>query len=252
MCMRYITFLRNQNHFIFIGDSRLYLLYDAFVKQITTVDREEIAVSQFATPINNSEFIDDKLNLFVKYIYADSINQTLIEQLGSLQKMGSQAQRTTIILSLTHPNFLKGNITEKVLKDYSRNLTLLVSPIDALVSKKLTVLWKLQDFIKEDEEITAWKNVKNQDIRHYNDEAEKILKHSLVKIWSSSAIISSGLIEQSISSWIPSPLVLNHDSQILLNMHCNDYMNFNDGSCCSSTESYTSLQLVTFCVLGLW
>lgn len=45
---------------------------------------------------------------------------------------------------------------------------------------------------------------------------------------------------------------LKHDTQILLNMYCNDNMNFNDGSCCSSAEPYTTLQIVTFAILGVW
>lgn len=45
---------------------------------------------------------------------------------------------------------------------------------------------------------------------------------------------------------------LKHNIQILLNMYCNDYMNFNDGTCCSSAESYTTLQIVTFAILGVW
>ncbi|XP_060521165.1 N-acetylneuraminate 9-O-acetyltransferase isoform X2 [Cylas formicarius] len=39
---------------------------------------------------------------------------------------------------------------------------------------------------------------------------------------------------------------LRYGTQILLNMYCNDYMNFYDGTCCSSMEPYTTLQVVTF------
>lgn len=41
-------------------------------------------------------------------------------------------------------------------------------------------------------------------------------------------------------------------AQILLNVYCNDHMNFQDGSCCRSAELYTSLQIITFAVLFLW
>ncbi|KAJ8948813.1 hypothetical protein NQ318_013465 [Aromia moschata] len=33
-------------------------------------------------------------------------------------------------------------------------------------------------------------------------------------------------------------------------MYCNDYMNFNDGTCCSSVEARTTLQIVTFIILA--
>lgn len=49
-----------------------------------------------------------------------------------------------------------------------------------------------------------------------------------------------------------SPTALKHDTQILLNMYCNDHMNFNDGTCCSSVEPYTVLQVVTFSIFFIW
>jgi len=41
-------------------------------------------------------------------------------------------------------------------------------------------------------------------------------------------------------------------AQILLNVYCNDHMNFRDGSCCSSGEGVTTLQLLSLAVLFLW
>lgn len=41
-------------------------------------------------------------------------------------------------------------------------------------------------------------------------------------------------------------------AQVLLNVYCNDHMNFQDGSCCTNAEQYTTLQVVTFSVLFLW
>ena len=35
---------------------------------------------------------------------------------------------------------------------------------------------------------------------------------------------------------------------MLLNLHCNDKMNFNDGTCCKTTDRVTSLQLITMAV----
>jgi len=36
---------------------------------------------------------------------------------------------------------------------------------------------------------------------------------------------------------------LSWDSQILLNMYCNDHINFNDGTCCVSVEPASVVQL---------
>ncbi len=40
--------------------------------------------------------------------------------------------------------------------------------------------------------------------------------------------------------------------QMLLNQHCNEKMNFNDGSCCKKSDQPTSLQLITFALFGGW
>ena len=42
-----------------------------------------------------------------------------------------------------------------------------------------------------------------------------------------------------------SDTVLKLDAQILLNMYCNNHMNYNDGTCCSDGEPVTVLQIIT-------
>ncbi|MPC82273.1 CAS1 domain-containing protein 1 [Portunus trituberculatus] len=38
-------------------------------------------------------------------------------------------------------------------------------------------------------------------------------------------------------------------SQILMNLYCNDHLNFNDGTCCNSREAVTMTQIATFAAL---
>ena len=40
--------------------------------------------------------------------------------------------------------------------------------------------------------------------------------------------------------------------QMLMNMYCNERMNFKDGTCCRSPESASTLQIVTFTILLVW
>ena len=40
--------------------------------------------------------------------------------------------------------------------------------------------------------------------------------------------------------------------QILLNLYCNDHLNFNDGTCCNSREAVTMTQIATFAALCFW
>ena len=40
--------------------------------------------------------------------------------------------------------------------------------------------------------------------------------------------------------------------QMLMNLHCNDKMNFDDGSCCKTADKTTTLQLVTLLFFVTW
>lgn len=80
----------------------------------------------------------------------------------------------------------------------------------------------------------------------------QVLYYSDAEIWQSARLVAEGMISSSPDGIKLSARPLQFDVQILLNMYCNDYMNFNDGTCCSSTESYTTLQIVTFVILLIW
>lgn len=79
----------------------------------------------------------------------------------------------------------------------------------------------------------------------------QILSHSETRIWQSSKLVGTGVLEQSPDGYLASPLSLRHKVQILLNTYCNDHMNFDDGSCCSYPEPATTLQLLSLSALAL-
>jgi len=71
---------------------------------------------------------------------------------------------------------------------------------------------------------------------------------SSVHIWSSSRLLASGFLSSMSDGLHVSAAALQWDSQILLNMYCNDHMNFNDGTCCTSVEPASVVQLVLLLV----
>ncbi|XP_049269076.1 N-acetylneuraminate 9-O-acetyltransferase [Rhipicephalus sanguineus] len=71
-------------------------------------------------------------------------------------------------------------------------------------------------------------------------------RHSSVEVWSSIRLISEGYPGDSPDGLHTGPLAVNYAIQILTNMYCNDHMNYNDGTCCSSPEPVTWLQTITF------
>lgn len=248
-CFRYLAFWGKQNHFVFIGDTRLQMIYDAFVNHLQSSIIDE-KLEQKNNEKSNLEFIDYKLKLRVEYIYADDVDKVV----GEFSKWIDDDIPSAIIVSCTHNHFFNGNLTEEILQSYSKNLTRIVQPIEKLITKKSKILWKIQDPIDSTDVLISnndWKNISNEDIDKYNNAANEILKYTKVHVWSSSRLIASNLLDEMKSVYKLGPLALQHNIQILLNMYCNDYMNYDDGTCCSSAESYTILQVVTYAVLGV-
>lgn len=254
-CFRYLVFWGSHHHFVFIGDVRIRNLYQAFVKHLqvfsSAVNAEENKSTAFHydKPVINLEYTDYKLKLRINYIFAPDLTPVIAEFNRWQTK---EDPPSFIVASTTSTHFLQGNITSEIMKSYSMNLSKLLQPIDTLTrEKKVKILWKLQDPVDEDKLAEEWKNVQNDIIDKYNEAVYSILKYSGVQIWSSSKYIASGLLDEAIDGWHLSKLAAQHDVQTLLNMYCNDYMNFNDGSCCSSAEPYTILQIITYAVFGV-
>lgn len=255
-CLRYLVFWGNHHHFVFIGDVRNRILYETFVTHLqvfssaaTNAEDNKSIIYHYNEPIINQEYTDYKLKLRVNFIYAPDL-APMIAEFTRWQNI--QDPPSFIVASTTQAQFLHGNITNEMIKSYSMNLSQLLQPIDTLTrEKKVKILWKLQDPVDEDKLSEEWRNVQNDHIDRYNDAAYSILKYSGAQIWSSSNHIASGLLDEAIDGWHLSKLAAQHDIQTLLNMYCNDYMNFNDGTCCSSAEPYTILQIITYALFGV-
>lgn len=240
---------------MFIGDVRIRILYKTFVQHLQVLssalnaEENKSTTYHYDEPVVNLEYNDYKLKLRVNYIYAAD----LMPMIGEFNRWQSiEDPPSFIVASTTQAQFLQGNITTDMYKNYSMNLSKLLLPIDSLTrGKKVKILWKLQDPVDEDKLSEEWRNVQNDIIDKYNEAVYSILKYSGVQIWSSSKYIASGLLDEAIDGWHLSKLAAQHDIQTLLNMYCNDYMNFNDGSCCSSAEPYTVLQIITYAVFGV-
>lgn len=257
-CLRYLAFWGNKNRFIFIGDTRIRFLYQAFVDHLQATGHKEITTSNKTTSTtlntltSSVEYTDSKLRLNVKYIYTNEVSRNMIDLFTKWQN--EVTPPSAIIAGCTFSKFMDGNFTDDIQKAYIVNLTRLIKPIDDLAAKKTKVIWKLEDPIDEEKVIDDpnWKNVLNEDIEKYNKAAYDTLGYTDAHIWASSKHIAYGLMDEMIDGSKLGPLALKHDVQILLNMYCNDYMNYNDGTCCSSAEPYTTLQVVTYAVLGVW
>ncbi|XP_047517161.1 N-acetylneuraminate 9-O-acetyltransferase [Pieris napi] len=245
-CLRYLAFWGKYNSFAFIGDSRLEQLYEHFISGLKTrldIDTSYSTIDQH-TP--NYTYVDNKLRLSVTFIWSDDISKTMVEKFRMWQI--SDRPPSVIVASSGLKLIINRNITEANLEEYKRNLTRLVQPIDALALRGTQVLWKLLESV----DIAKLNNdvkINNNDIDAYNRAAVEILQHSATKMWNSPRLAASGATSPDGMSL--SATALRHSTQILLNMFCNDHMNFNDGTCCAQPEPCTQLQLMTFALFLL-
>lgn len=112
-----------------------------------------------------------------------------------------------------------------------------------------SIYWMLQDPIDESNlsfNKTLYESITNQQIDTFNRAAINIIKKSTVNIWSSSRLISQGFNQDSPDGLHIGASALKIDSQLLLNLYCNNRLNFNDASCCSQPESMSVSQQIIF------
>lgn len=222
------------------------MLYQTFINHFSNDDDNQSTL--LFESDKNGVYSDSQLNLKVTFKYADDISSDILNDLAKYEIPSLERIPAVFIFGFTHRNFFKGNVTEEVIRQHTVNLTRLIAPFDKIVAKKSKVLWKLQDMVNEGKLPDRWRNITNQDIEKYNRVAKEVLQHSSANIWESSTKIASGLLDNNLES----VLAMKHDVQILLNMYCNDFMNYNDGTCCSSAEQYTALQIITYSVFAVW
>ncbi|CAB3222074.1 unnamed protein product [Arctia plantaginis] len=247
-CLRYLAFWGKYNSFAFIGDSRLEQLYGYFIGVLKTRLDLDTSYSTVDHKMPNYTYVDNKLRLSVTFIYSDDVSKNMVEQFRTWQRSD---QPPSVIVASTGLQLLKTrNTTDLVLEEYKRNLTQLVLAIDSLAARKTQVLWKLIESVDMSKLKDENKKINNYDIDSYNRAAIEILTHSAAKIWNSARLVSERGGEGSGDVTL-SPTALRHAAQLLLNMFCNDHMNFNDGSCCAEPEPYTQLQILTFALFLL-
>ncbi|KAL3275434.1 hypothetical protein HHI36_020195 [Cryptolaemus montrouzieri] len=242
-CLRYLAFYEKNSYFAFIGDSRIRELYEDFVQQIQVNDAA-------FTEAPKAELVhkEDKLKVKVEYIWCPDVSTEMVQHFRIWQQQ--KITPSVIIAGSALAVMRRSNGSLNVIHEYSRNLTMLVQPIDKLRKRNTRILWAMQVPVQENKLRSEDKMITNSLIDLYNRAAIEILIYSSTDLWWSTRLIGEGMISESKDGIHLTPKPLRHNTQILLNMYCNDYMNFNDGTCCSSTESYTIVQIVTFLALG--
>ncbi|XP_031826197.1 N-acetylneuraminate (7)9-O-acetyltransferase isoform X2 [Nomia melanderi] len=244
-CMRYLAFMGHHNHFVFIGDARIRQLYKSFILQFIV----DVKASDLTDLPQNSDlnFNDAQLRLNVQFLWRPRLDNSIIEDLRSWMKAPSLIIAGNAAMTILANN----NSDTRLYSEYSIGLVRLVQPVDFLTKKNTRFLWVLQDPVLKERLPAQLAGIDNRQINLCNKAALKILSDSDAHLWESSKLVGTGVLEQSPDGYLASPLSLRHKVQILLNIYCNDHMNFDDGSCCSYAEPTTTLQLLTLSGLAL-
>ncbi|ESP04229.1 hypothetical protein LOTGIDRAFT_180023 [Lottia gigantea] len=140
------------------------------------------------------------------------------------------------------------NGSKEALNNFEVNLTT-IQPLIKKLKDSTKVLWLLQDPVDELKLNVNRSAITNEQIDDYNKVSIDILENSPAMVWSSSRLVAQGMKKESPDGLHISQSALELDSQILINMYCNNDMNHNDGTCCNTPETTTPLQIVTFSVL---
>ncbi|GAB6019038.1 hypothetical protein CHUAL_000666 [Chamberlinius hualienensis] len=248
MCMRYIDYWGGKNHIVFVGDSRIRQLYYEMVKHFDPKQNIDVKAH------SNLKFRDQQLKLTVQFVWSPMVNSSMMLMYDEWLKADGQHLPSVIVTGSATWAIKESNGSEQALIEYKNNLTKLVPQFNRL-STRSKVLWMLQDPVVHEKLSLNRKSITNELIDSYNRAALEILDSSEVHIWSSSRLVSQGYnLEDSEDGIHIGKVALKYDLQILLNMYCNDQMNFNDGTCCSSAETITYLQIITlsaFAVCGV-
>ncbi|XP_042898076.1 N-acetylneuraminate (7)9-O-acetyltransferase isoform X2 [Parasteatoda tepidariorum] len=244
MCLQYIAYWGGKTYIVFIGDSRVRQLFYSFV---SLIDPKYVVENKYVH--HDLQFSDEELKVNVEFIWSPMVNETMYDIYKPWQEDFST--RPSLIVTGSGLWAIKlSNASIDMFYGYERNLTYLVPILNSL-TPATKILWVLQDPVQTEKLDPSKKMITNEQIDMYNKAAMDVLHGSKVLIWSSSRLVSQVLYQDQVDGLHMGKNALNYAIQILLNMYCNDHMNYNDGTCCSSPEPITVLQLITFSFLGV-
>lgn len=250
MCMRYIAYWGGKSHIVFLGDSRIRQLYHAFVKMANPND--DYSIPNYVH--HDLKYSEQNLKLDVEFLWHPMVNESMLKTFREWTLLDTKERPNIVVMGSATWSIKTSNASLKALQYYQKNLTLLMPYMEDLKDTTET-LWVLQDPVTPEKLSKERIMITNEQIDLYNKEAMEVLRYatSNVHIWSSARLVSQGYSndDENNDGLHMGPVALNYAIQILLNMYCNDQMNYNDGTCCSDPEGITTIQIITFAIFSV-
>ncbi|KAK3082767.1 hypothetical protein FSP39_004725 [Pinctada imbricata] len=214
-CMHYINYWGGQNHITFLGDSRIRQLYYEFVNMLSKKKIEEEKVH------GDLHFEDKKIRVKVDFLWHPMVNTSMYYVYKSWLMLETNARPNLVITGSGTWSIKLNNASEEAIKNFE-------DPVD---QSKLSPNRSM---------------ITNYQVDQYNKVALNTLSDTEARIWSSSRLIAQGIRGgDSLDGLHISKPALTLDIMMLLNMYCNDHMNYNDGTCCRIPDGATTLQIIT-------
>ena len=163
-CFKLHHFFGQYNHFTFVGDSRIFQFYSAFLKTIN---------SNFIFKHNGTQsYSDPHLGLQIEYKY----NPFLLVPFGmNVTKWKSKNNYPSVLmLGFGINQLLKTRNAFDKLQQFKNNLTNLVPIFNELVFKNVKVIWTLQEPVKFSNMALKNQIINNSIIDLYNNAAVEV------------------------------------------------------------------------------
>ncbi|KAK4010994.1 N-acetylneuraminate 9-O-acetyltransferase [Daphnia magna] len=277
-CLRKTRFQTGEDsHWAFIGDSRIRQLYFEILKLVDPEAEPSVIVKDiygnnldqllidvpfrvsaiateqtnvYSRPLEKAHssltYNNSELSFRMTFFWRPIFNQSavdLIHQLGL-----SKSVPNVVIAGSGAWDIKLSNGSDAVLDVYESNLEQVAKAANNWPNRNSKLLWKLQDPVDSSKLSEQRQVISNDLIDEYNEIALRVFQHSRFQIWKSARLVTEGMVTADDGLHL-NAVTLKHHVQMLMNMYCNERMGFDDGTCCRSAESATTLQVVTFTIL---
>eukprot|EP00095_Tigriopus_kingsejongensis_P006689 maker-scaffold25_size650667-snap-gene-1.20 protein:Tk06689 transcript:maker-scaffold25_size650667-snap-gene-1.20-mRNA-1 annotation:"conserved hypothetical protein" len=240
-CFRYNEFYGRQSHFVFVGDSRIRQTFHA-LRRLVASGLEPLDIDDEYPAHFDLNWESPVQNLKLNFYWAPMMNETMI---GAIDHLKVNPPSVLVIGSGLHTIKMFNN-SKSALLQYQQNLSHIGQKLEEFGSKT-HVLWMIQPPVNNAQLHESRKMITNEAIFEYNAVARRLFQpSSRVTLWESVPSLVQEFINE-LTDGIHLPIPALHQAILmLLNLQCNDNMNFHDGSCCKSSDSPTSLQIFAF------
>ncbi|XP_071791934.1 N-acetylneuraminate (7)9-O-acetyltransferase-like isoform X2 [Asterias amurensis] len=231
-------------HVVFIGDSRMRQLYFTFTSRITS---DTLQQGKFHEDLLH---IDANTKSHSEFLWHPEVNNSLIKAYTN-NILSASKKPVLVVLGDATWTIKLNNGAHKAFEQYTVNLTQLRPELQR-TTEETKIVWMMQAPVQEHLLVGSRSMITNERVTMYNDAAADILENTKVKLWYS-AIKTSNLSKYDTTDGLHmSDETLETDADLLLNLVCNAKIKPSATTCCAGTDfTPNMLQIIALCFFAL-